>query len=219
MYWTKIALFIGLFMGLSPQLQAQNPPQNNNLTQIRDGEYYGTLLLRDGSMVKILIIDGDTLPVLDFEEIQITSKREFANRDERKRYSQWRKYAANVYQYAARFVYVYRQVQRETAEMRRGERHKYSKALEKAVTPEYEDKIRALSKSEGYILIKMVERELQMPFYDVIAGMEGKGAAFKWQTLGRLFGYNLKRGYDPNEDPLLESILSDLNISYGGTEQ
>ena len=61
----------------------------------------------------------------------------------------------------------------------------------------------------------MVERELEMPFYDVIVKIEGRMAAMKWQTLGKWYGYNLKRGYNAQKDPLLESILDDLNIYYG----
>ncbi|MBL4649503.1 MAG: hypothetical protein JKY03_07205, partial [Aureispira sp.] len=63
-----------------------------NSTIIRNGEHYGTTTI-NGHIVKILIIDGDTLPVADMESIQVTQKRNFTSREERKRYKQWRKYA------------------------------------------------------------------------------------------------------------------------------
>jgi hypothetical protein len=60
----------------------------------------------------------------------------------------------------------------------------------------------------------MVERELNKPFYDVISNLRGGWEAFKWQSFGVFYGYNLKQGYSPERDPILESILKDLNISY-----
>ena len=83
---------------------AQSP---NNLWK---GEFYGTTTI-DGQEVKILIIDGDTLPVVDLERIQVSQKRSFKNRDEHKRYRQWRKYAAKVYPYAAEAIRLFRQLQ------------------------------------------------------------------------------------------------------------
>ena len=79
----------------------------------------------------------------------------------------------------------------------------------------YEEQLKKLTKSQGFILIKMVERELGTSFYKVIAELEGGWKAFTWQSLGVWYGYNLKKGYDPEEYPLLEAILSDLNINYG----
>lgn len=183
-------------------------------TQIRNGEYYGTTSI-DGHIVKILIIDGDTLPVADMEGIQVTQKRNFKNRDERKRYRQWRKYAAKVYPYAAEAIRLYRELEEATQGMKKGKKRKYGRKKEKELKPKYTKELKKLTKSQGYILIKMVERELQKPFFDVVVQLEGRWKAMQWQTLGRWYGYNLKKGYNPKDDLLLESILKDLNITYG----
>lgn len=184
-------------------------------TLIQDGEeYFGTTMI-DGQIIKVLIIDGDTLPVIDLQDMQITRKKNFANRDERKRYHQWRKYAAKVYPYAAEAIRLYREMEEETADLKKGKRKKYGRNKEKELRPQYQDEIKKLTKTQGFILIKMVERELDMPFYDVIRTIEGNWKAMGWQTMGKLYGYNLKTGYDPENDPLLEAILNDLNISYG----
>jgi hypothetical protein len=183
-------------------------------TQIRPGEYYGTTTI-DGYVVKILIIDGDTLPVADLEHIQVTEKRNFSSRDERKRYRQWRKYAAKVYPYAAEAIRLFRKLEEDTEGMKKGKKRKYGRKKEKELKPKYITELKKLTKSQGFILIKMVERELNRPFFDVVLQIEGRWAAMKWQTLGKWYGYNLKKGYNPNKDPLLESILDDLNITYG----
>lgn len=188
--------------------------QNAGTTQIRQGEYYGTTTI-DGFIVKILIIDGDTLPVADLEKIQITQKRTFKDKEERKRYNQWRKYAAKVYPYAAEAIRLYRQMEEETKDMKTGQKRKYGREMEKELKPKYSEELKKLTKSQGYILIKMVERELKKPFFNVVVQLEGKWKAMQWQTLGKWYGYDLKRGYKATDDPLLESILEDLNISYG----
>lgn len=185
-----------------------------NSTAIRHGEYYGTTTI-NGHIVKILIIDGDTLPVADMEGIQVTQKRNFANREERRRYKQWRKYAAKVYPYAAEAIRLYREVEEATKDMKKGKKRKYGRKKEKELKPQYTEELKKLTKSQGYILIKMVERELKKPFFDVVVQLEGRWKAMQWQTLGRWYGYNLKTGYDPKDDELLESILADLNITYG----
>ncbi len=189
-------------------LYAQTEPNKG-----RDGESYGTMTIK-GTVVKILIIDGDTIPVIDYDAIEVAQKRTFPNPDERRRYNQWRKHAAKVYPYAAEAIKIFRQIERETAEMRKGKRKKYSRKLEQELKPKYEEELKRLTKTQGYILIKMVERELQRPFYDVIAQLRGGWEAFKWQSMGVFYGYNLQQGYDAAKDPLLESILQDLNISY-----
>ncbi len=196
------------FYSFNPAL-AQEP----NNTQLRDNETYGTATI-NGTVVRILVIDGDTLPVVDFEPIEVSQKRTFKSPDERRRYHQWRKHAAKVYPYAAEAVRIYRQIERETAEMKRGQRKKYSKSLEKDLKPRYEEELKRLTKSQGFILIKMVERELNKPFYDVIAQLRGDWEALKWQSMGVWYGYNLQQGYNAKKDPILESILQDLNISY-----
>ena len=178
------------------------------------GELYGKTTI-EGDTVDILIIDGDTLPVVNLEKIQFSLQRNFKSRDERKRYKQWRKYAAKVYPYAAEAIRLYRQLLADNEGLNKKALRKKGRAKEKELKPLYMEELKKLTKSQGFILIKMVERELEMPFYDVIVKIEGRMAAMKWQTLGKWYGYNLKRGYNAQKDPLLESILDDLNIYYG----
>jgi hypothetical protein len=189
-----------------------------NSTIIREGESYGTTTI-NGHIVKILIIGKDTLPVADMESIQVSQKRSFSSRDERKRYNQWRRYAAKVYPYAAEAIRLYRDTEEATKDMKKGKKRKYGRKKEKELKPQYTKELKKLTKSQGYILIKMVERELDKPFFDVVVQLEGRWKAMQWQTLGRWYGYNLKTGYDATDDLLLESILDDLNITYGAKKK
>lgn len=180
---------------------------------LRPGEYYGTTN-RNGQVIKILIIDGDTLPVIDLDMVLYTNQRDFSDRKDRRRYHKWRRHAAKVYPLAAEAIKIYREIEKETVGMSSRKRKKYIKSKEKELSPEYEEQLKRLTKTQGYILMKMVERELEQPFYDVISDLRGGWQAIKWQGMGRLYGYNLRSGYDAEKDPILEYILQDLNISY-----
>ncbi len=52
--------------------------QEPNNTQLRDNETYGTATI-NGTVVRILVIDGDTLPVVDFDPIEVSQKRSFSS--------------------------------------------------------------------------------------------------------------------------------------------
>jgi hypothetical protein len=200
-----------LFLCLAILVQAQ--VQDSSKNKIRDGEYYSTTVI-DGKVIPIIIIDGDTLPTIEAPDVTILRKKDFESREERKRYYQWRRYAAKVYPYALEAVRLYRQVEQETAEMKKGKRKKFTKKMEKNLKPRYEEELKALTKTQGYILIKMVERELDKPFYQVISTIRGGWEALKWNGMASLYGYDLKKGYNMTDDEILEMILADLALTY-----
>lgn len=213
LHWMGLCV---LLCGWSSQTMAQPGTLSDSAVtaMVHSGEYYGTTTI-DGHVVRILIIDGDTIPVADMQSIQVSQRQNFSSREERRRYKQWRRYAAKVYPYAAEAIRLYREVEEKTANMTKAQKRKYSRKKERELKPKYSEELKKLTKSQGYILIKMIERELDQPFFEVVTQLEGRWKAMQWQTLGRWYGYNLKKGYNPDDDALLESILQDLNISYG----
>ncbi|MDQ3017061.1 MAG: DUF4294 domain-containing protein, partial [Bacteroidota bacterium] len=64
----------------------------------------------------------------------------------------------------------------------------------------------------GKILVKMIERHLDTSMYEVLKSVRGTFTATKWQTVGKLYGYDLKDGYTPGEDKVLDMILGDFEI-------
>jgi hypothetical protein len=60
----------------------------------------------------------------------------------------------------------------------------------------------------------MIERKLDTPVYDLLKGLRGGFVAGKWQSVGKLYGYDLKEGYIPGEDPILDAVLQDFEINY-----
>lgn len=171
-------------------------------------------IMRNGELSTVLIVGNDTIPVMDIDTVSFTAKKNFANRDEHRKFNLIRSHALSVYPLAAEAIKLYRQTQEATKDMKKKDEKKYIKQEEERLTLQYEKKLKSLSKVQGYILLKMIERELKTPFYDVLSQLRGGWQAFKWQAVARWWGFNLKDGYDHEKDPQLEMILSDLNISY-----
>jgi len=162
------------------------------------------------------IIDdcGDTLIVANLEDISVSSPRMFDNEDEAKKYRRYRRYAADVYPYAVEAIKVFNEVQVATEDMRRGKAKRYAKHLYKDMKDNFEDPLKNLTKTQGMILIKMVERELKTPTYFIIKDLRGSWAAGYWGTVGKMFGHDLKEGYVPGKDRILDMVLDDFNVSY-----
>lgn len=162
------------------------------------------------------IIDdcGDTLIVANLEDISVSSPRMFDDEEEAKKYRRYRRYAADVYPYAVEAIKVFHEVQDATEDMRRGKAKRYAKHLYKDMKDNFEDPLKNLTKTQGMILIKMVERELKTPTYFIIKDLRGNWTAGYWGTVGKMFGHNLKEGYIPGKDRILDMVLDDFNVSY-----
>ena len=157
---------------------------------------------------------GDTLIVASLEDISVSSPRMFESEEEYRKYRRYRRYAADVYPYAVEAVKVFHEVQVATVDMRRGKAKRYAQHLYKDMKDNFEDPLKNLTRTQGLILIKMVERELGTPTFYVIKDLRGGFTASYWGSVGKLFGHNLKEGYHPGQDRILDMVLEDFNVSY-----
>jgi hypothetical protein len=88
------------------------------------------------------------------------------------------------------------------------ERKEYLNAFEKQILKQYEPTVRNMTRSQGGMLIKLIDRECQLSSYDIIRIYKGGFSAFFWQGIARLFRADLKVQYDPQgEDKQLERII------------
>jgi hypothetical protein len=169
----------------------------------------------DGNQYSYMIDGcGDTLIVADLDDVSVSSMREFSDRDEYLKYRRYRKYAAKVYPYAVEAVKLFREVEYATNTMKDRQRKKYVKQLHKDLKREFTDPLKHLTKTQGMILIKMIERELDTNMFTLIKNLRNGMTASYWNTMGGLFGHDLKTGYVEGNDPILDAVLRDMNISY-----
>ena len=87
-------------------------------------------------------------------------------------------------------------------------RKKTMKAVEKAFVKEYTPVVENLSFNQGIVLLKLIDRETGKTTYRIVDELRGKITAFFYQSIARLWHYNLKDQYDPNgNDREIESIV------------
>ncbi|TAK40350.1 MAG: DUF4294 domain-containing protein, partial [Saprospiraceae bacterium] len=73
--------------------------------------------------------------------------------------------------------------------------------------------LKGLTKIQGKILVKMLERELDVPLYELIKTYRGGFSAGYWNTMSKFWGYDLKHGYLEGEDPILDAVLQDFVLT------
>ena len=169
----------------------------------------------NGQLVTMMLDEnGDTLLIADdLMTVSLTSPRTFKSRKDYARYRYYLKCAAIVYPYAKESIEVFRQLQEETAEMRKGKRKRYAKKLQKKLDDKFEEPLKNLTKIQGKILVKMIEKELDTPLYTLIKTYRGGFTAGYWNTLSKFWGYDLKRGYMEGDDPILDAVLQDFPLT------
>jgi hypothetical protein len=100
-----------------------------------------------------------------------------------------------------------RDVELEALELKR-DRKAYTKALEDALTKEITPMLWKMTRYEGKILLKLIDRETDSTVFGIIKELRSGFTAGFYQALARLFGNNLKLEYDPEgEDAVLEQIV------------
>ena len=183
-------------------------------TSMAYGQAEGTVSVAGKQYPYIIDSCGDTLIVATLDDVSISSMREFKSREDYLRYRRYRNYAAKVYPYAVEAVKIFREVEYATQTMKERQRKKYIKTLHKDLKEQFTDPLKKLTKTQGMILIKMIERELDTPVYFLIKDLRNGLTATYWSTMGSLFGHDLKEGYHEGQDSILDAVLQDMDISY-----
>ena len=111
--------------------------------------------------------------------------------------SRWRYRTLKVYPYAIRALELMKELDEVTADMdRRKDRRKYKKQLEDELKASFKEDMKGLTKTQGKLLIDILERQTERTFYDILKDLKSGTTAFFWQGLGKTYGYDLKEGYD-----------------------
>lgn len=157
---------------------------------------------------------GDTLILASLGGVSISAPRTFASAEDQKRYRRYRRYALKVYPYAVEAIKIFREMEDVTNDMKRKDRRKHIRRLHKKLKKEFTDPLKGLTKTQGMILMKMIEKELDKSMFHLIKDLRGGWNANYWSTAAGMFGHRLKKGYIPGQDPVLDAVLNDLDISY-----
>ena len=160
-----------------------------------------------------LYLQATNVPIKGVSVISFKSKKE------RKRYNKLERDVIRVFPYAVligRLLQEYSAVLDGITELsffkRRKEKKKVFTAIEGQLITTYGKQVRRLTKNQGRILIKLVDRETNFTSHQIIKDFRGFFIAGFWQLTARLFGHNLKSNYNPEigEDKLIEHILNTM---------
>ncbi len=162
--------------------------------------------------VSYVVEGGDTVWCFQLPTTYVFAYRVFANDDDRFNYMRYQRHAAIVYPYALEAVKSYRKLQYETQNLSSKDRKERISYLSDDLKSKFEKPLKQLSKTQGKVLISMIERELNQPMYDIIKDLRGGFTAFYWNAFGSLYGYHLKRGYQEGDDKILDMVLKDYDI-------
>lgn len=89
------------------------------------------------------------------------------------------------------------------------EREEYLARMEKEIFKQYKPVLKRFTKSQGQMLVKLINRETNQSSYNIIKAFLGSFRAGFWQTFGHFFGVNLKASYKPDKnekDAIIERV-------------
>ncbi len=162
-------------------------------------------------LVGQLVIEGDTIPWTVLDEVLFVPKPTLNDFQARRNYYLLTKKVKRVYPFvreaALRMDSV--NIALEVIDRRR-QRRKYTKQYQKYLEDKFEPELRKLTRSEGQILSKLIYRETGLPVYEIIKTYRNGFSARFWSMTAWWYDIDLKRPYDPINDPedqLIENIL------------
>lgn len=91
------------------------------------------------------------------------------------------------------------------------ERERHLKRLEKDIFEQYKPVVKRMTKNQGKVMLKLINRETDQTGYSIVKAFLGSFRAGFWQTFGRFFGINMRAGFHPNknrEDATIERIAT-----------
>jgi hypothetical protein len=163
----------------------------------------------EGYHCSAIVVDGDTIPVIYYDEVYIWGNKSFRNSAESR---QWERLVRNVkkaYPYAKLAGIKFNEYNQKmvgiTSEKIRKDMMKQAEAELEA---QFGDELKDLTITQGKILLKLIDRQTSNCSYDIVKDFRGRFRAFFYQSFARIFGYNLKIKYDPlGADADIERIV------------
>ena len=158
-----------------------------------------------------LVVDGDTVAWSVLDEMLFVAKPTLSDFQARRNYYILMKKVGRVYPYVREAALRMDSVNMQLEGIdRKRQRRKYTKSYQKYLEERFEPELRKLTRSEGQILSKLIYRETNTSVYEIIKTYRNGLSARFWSMTAWWYDIDLKRPYDPENDPedqLIENIL------------
>ena len=173
------------------------------------GEANDTLQLAMYVKVDRAYYQGDSIPNMTLHEFYKTAPKTFKNERQRQKYNKLVRDVRYVFPYAklTRQILIETYDYLETIKDEK-EKKRHIKAVEKGIRKQYEPTVRKITKTQGKLLVKLIDRECGQTSFEMIKAFLGTVKANMYNVISTLFGNNLRKHYDPEgEDREIEQIV------------
>lgn len=153
-----------------------------------------------------IIIDGDTVACMGLRDFIKYSPIRFSNNKKQTEYNKLIRDVKKTLPYAKEIAMIITETYEymETLPDEKA-RQKHLNKMEKFLFDSYKPKMSKLTRSQGQLLIKLVDRETNSSSYHIVDAFMGTGKAMTYNIFASIFGNSLKKRYNPfDEDRLTE---------------
>ena len=147
---------------------------------------------------------GDSLMCVELLDVRIYNRKR-----DLKKYQRMVRAVKKVYPLAQEAARRMENLDEELARMdKKRDRKECTEAIEEALKEELTPMLWKMTRYEGMILLKLIDRETNHTAFKIIQEFRSGFTATFYQLLAQMFGNNLKLEYDPTgEDEMLEYIV------------
>lgn len=165
---------------------------------------------KEQDTLKVTAQDSAVLYSMELKELVITKPAQLT--DYQKRLIILKRRVYKTYPYAKTTADKLTELNATMAKLKtKKEKKKYFKIVEKYLTDEFEPKLKKLSRKDGQILVKLINRQTGQTTFDLIKDYKSGWKAFWSSNTAKLFDIDLKEQYLPAsvlEDFQIETILT-----------
>lgn len=158
------------------------------------------------------VVEGDTMPLVLLRTVDVVATLSPEAAAQLKAYYILRRDVLRTYPYAKyasrKLIEINNHVATLSSER---QKKKYLKSTEKDLKETFSEDLKKLTINQGRILMKLIDRETGNTPYSLVKELRGGFRATLWQGVAKLFGENLKHGYDAaGDDKAIEAIVQQI---------
>ncbi len=166
----------------------------------------------DGYLLNSEIYRGDTIGSIYLPEVPIYPPMKFKSKKTEKFYWKTVRDVKKVYPYMKFIGTEYKRINAMCDTISDPKvKKKYMKMYEKQLLDEYKPVMKTFTLSQGKMLIKLIDRELEATSYELIKQFRGGFVAWWWQLFAKMLGADLKDDFDASEkekDRIIERVIT-----------
>lgn len=163
-----------------------------------------------GYMLNQVVYKGDTIPYVELREVPVYPK--LKNKKQEKFYWKTVRDVKLVYPYVKIVAKEYAMINAKfDTIVDKKQRMKYTKKYEKQLLKKYEPTMREFTLSQGKMMIKLIDREMDKTGYALIKEIRGGFVAWWWQLFAKMVGADLKEDFNTSkreQDRIIERVIT-----------